>query len=131
MNRQPKVGTILRIYGAGVRLFNVLNPRFGKRGLKHFIKEWPAARLRREVRGFGPEMLEEWRALLGRRAAGSVESPPIATCPFCGETGRIQEQHRHFVVICSNEHCGVKRQPELSPLAAVTVWNERHCPPRP
>ena len=59
--------------------------------------------------------------------AGSVQRivSPLP-CPFCGEPGEIRETHRsHFVVQCLNEDCLVHRQPELSPMAAVAVWNER------
>jgi hypothetical protein len=48
-------------------------------------------------------------------------------CPFCGEAGEVRETHRnHFVVQCLNEDCLVHRQPELSPMAEISVWNERN-----
>ena len=47
-------------------------------------------------------------------------------CPFCGNPGEIREtHHNHFVVQCTNEDCLIHRQPKLSPMAAIAVWNER------
>jgi predicted nucleic acid-binding Zn ribbon protein len=72
--------------------------------------------------------IEQYRRL----AESSFAAPTLLACPFCAEAGELKEQHAgHFVVQCTNEHCGVKRQPELSPLAAVTVWNERARQARP
>lgn len=56
----------------------------------------------------------------------------LKPCPFCGATGEVCETHKgHFVVICGNEACGCRVMPEQSPLAAITVWNERSVPPGP
>jgi hypothetical protein len=67
MNPNPRIGVLLRHGKASVRLFNVLNPLFGRRGLIPFQKEWPEARLRRECRGYGPKTSAEWQKLLANR----------------------------------------------------------------
>lgn len=56
-----------------------------------------------------------------------MKNPAIKPCPFCASPGEIKETHvSHFVVQCSNEHCQARVfPPELSPLAALTVWNTR------
>lgn len=67
MNPNPRIGVLLRHGKASVRLFNVLNPLFGMRGLRWLQKNWPEARLRRECRGYGPKVSREWNDLLARR----------------------------------------------------------------
>ncbi len=67
-NPNPRIGVLLRLSGASVRLYNVLNPCFGMRGIKWLQKNWPEERLRRECPGYGPEISQEWNALLDRRA---------------------------------------------------------------
>lgn len=69
MNPNPRIGVLLRRWNASVKLFNCLNPRFGLLGLKRFQREWPEARLLREVPWFGRKTLQEWRSLLERRRA--------------------------------------------------------------
>lgn len=67
MNPNPRIGVLLKIYGASVRLYNCLNPRAGMMGLKRFNREWPAPRLLREMPGFGAGTLREWNRLLAER----------------------------------------------------------------
>ena len=69
MNPNPRVGVLLKIHGASVRLYNTLNPPFGMMGLRRFQRQWPDERLLRECRNFGVGMLAEWHALLARRQA--------------------------------------------------------------
>jgi hypothetical protein len=66
-NPNPRIGVLLSQRGASVRLYNVLNPPFGMRGLKWLQKNWPEERLRRECRGYGPKTSREWNALLAKR----------------------------------------------------------------
>lgn len=54
--------------GASVRLYNVLNPKFGMRGLNWLNKNWPEERLRRELPGYGIETSREWHAIISKRA---------------------------------------------------------------
>ena len=63
----PRIGVLLKNGGATVRLYNVLNPRFGLRGLNWLEKNWPEARLRRELPGYGPKTSREWRKILSKR----------------------------------------------------------------
>lgn len=69
MNPNPRVGVLLRNADASVRLYNVLNPVFGRNGLKFMKKHWPEERLRRECPGYGEECSAEWNAILAAHAA--------------------------------------------------------------
>lgn len=60
----PRMGVLLRCLGASVRLYNQLNPRCGRIGLKRFLREWPETRLIREIPRFGWKSLYELRRLL-------------------------------------------------------------------
>jgi hypothetical protein len=98
-NQNPRIGVLLKHGGASVRLFNVLNPRFGKHGLIWFQKHWPEEQLRREVSGYGEVVSLEWKNLLLRRSlremlqhviehhSSRVMAPDC--CPCCARgTGR-------------------------------------------
>lgn len=65
-NPNPRIGVLLAHFGASVRLYNVLNPPFGMRGLKWLQKNWPEERLRRECRGRKPagSGMHYWRSAL-------------------------------------------------------------------
>lgn len=56
-----------------------------------------------------------------------MKKAKLKACPFCGSPGAIKECHEsHFVVQCTNEQCKASVfPPEMSPLAALTVWNTR------
>ena len=73
MNPNPRIGVLLNIYGASVRLANCLMPKFTMIGLKRFEKEWPTERRRRELRGWGEGVEFEWHALLARRQATQMK----------------------------------------------------------
>lgn len=74
-NVNPRIGILLIQGGASVRLFNVLNPKFGWKRLNWLRKVWPEERLRRELRGFGHATCEEWNRLLENRPGVGVEVP--------------------------------------------------------
>lgn len=97
MNANPRIGVLLKHGGATVRLYNVLNPRFGMRGLNWFQKHWPEDRLRREVPGYGDTVSAEWNNLLLKRDLGDLLHHVIrhhashiskggagSMCPCCG-----------------------------------------------
>ena len=66
MNPNIRLGVLLRIYGASVRLSNILW-RFRLKGLKRFEKEWPEPKRRKKLFGWGDKTSAEWSALLIRR----------------------------------------------------------------
>ena len=68
VNPNPRIGVMLAHGGASVRLYNMLNPRFGRRGLVWFQKNWPEYRLLAEMPGYGNEMSREWNAIISKRA---------------------------------------------------------------
>jgi hypothetical protein len=74
MNPNPRIGVLLKIFGASVRLYNQLNPRFGMQGLNRFSREWPEERLLKELPGFGMQTLKEWKQLLARRKRHNVQA---------------------------------------------------------
>lgn len=92
-NQNPRIGVLLKHGGASVRLYNILNPRFGKRGLKWLKKNWPEERLRLEVPGYGEMVSLEWKNLLLKRDmrdllnhvlehhSSTVMTPDV--CPCC------------------------------------------------
>lgn len=58
--------------------------------------------------------------------APAVASGELLACPFCAAPAEMIESHRgHFSVQCTNDLCAVRPAPQLSPLAAMTVWNDR------
>lgn len=67
VNPNPRIGMLLRHAGASGRLFNLLNPRFGLRGLRWLQKHWPEERLRAELPGYGAGASREWNAILAAR----------------------------------------------------------------
>ena len=67
INPNPRIGVLLSHGGASVRLYNVLNPPFGMRGLNWLNKHWPEERLRHQCRGYGLKCSQEWNALLAKR----------------------------------------------------------------
>lgn len=73
VNPNPRVGVLLRQGGASVRLYNRLNPRFGKRGLNWLKRNWPESRLRRELPGYGEAVSCEWNAILAHRQNNQAE----------------------------------------------------------
>ena len=68
VNPNPRIGVMLSQGGASVRLYNVLNPKFGMRGLNWLNKNWPEERLRRELPGYGNEISREWNSIISKRA---------------------------------------------------------------
>lgn len=67
VNPNPRVGVLLSQNGASVRLYNVLNPKFGMKGIVWLRKNWPEERLRRELPGYGQETSREWNAIVNKR----------------------------------------------------------------
>ena len=79
-NLNPRIGVLLRQGGASVRLYNRLNPRFGRWGLNRLRRQHPDLLV---LPGFGPVLLQEWNLLLSRRpirdaAPGSAGFPVSA-----------------------------------------------------
>ena len=69
MNANPRIGVLLKIYGASVRLSNVFyRLEFQRKGLKWLQKNWPEERMRKELIGYGPGTSGEWNNLLAKRA---------------------------------------------------------------
>lgn len=66
-NPNPRVGVLLSQNNASVRIYNVLNPRFGMRGLKWLRENWPEERMRKELRGYGKQVSREWNSIVARR----------------------------------------------------------------
>lgn len=62
-----KVRDLLKTRGASVRLYNVMNPRFGAYSLEFFQRQWPEERLCREIPGYGALVSLEWNAILARK----------------------------------------------------------------
>jgi len=85
MNPNPRIGVLLRNYGASVRLFNLLNPKFGLLGLKRFQREWPDERLVKELYGYGGKTRKEWLKLVANRGKGICihEVPFDLKCKKC------------------------------------------------
>ena len=67
LNPNPRIGVLLSLNNASVRLYNVLNPKFGLRGIMWLRKNWPEERLRRELPGYGKETSREWNSICKRR----------------------------------------------------------------
>lgn len=93
VNQNPRIGVLLKQCGASVRLYNVLNPRFGMRGLNWLQKHWPEERLRKEVPGYGETVSLEWNLILTRRLMRELRNHVIEhhssrvmtpdVCPCC------------------------------------------------
>jgi hypothetical protein len=66
-NPNPRIGVLLQNRHASNRLKTVMW-QFRLRGLKWLLKNWPEARMRKELRGYGPKTSAEWNYLL--RCAG-------------------------------------------------------------
>lgn len=111
---------------ASVRLFNLLlrsyRPGTKVPTLSQFIDQWPLARLRKEVFGFGPKAQAELLELLARQPnAGNrrfmtyvaslrpkVAAAPERTCVYCGCTdSRACPGGCSWVVTWQYGHVGV------------------------
>jgi hypothetical protein len=68
MNRNPRIGVLLRLYGESRELEDVLLP-FRLMGLVRFEREWPADRRARELADWNDDREQEWSALLACRQA--------------------------------------------------------------
>ena len=67
VNPNPRIGVLLTHGQASVRLYNVMNPRFGLRGILWLQRHWTEERMRRELRGYGPVTSREWNNILNNR----------------------------------------------------------------
>lgn len=69
----PTVRELLDRYGASVRLYNILNPRFGWHELNSMQKYWPEERLRRELPGYGWQTSRERNAIVRASRKGRAK----------------------------------------------------------
>lgn len=113
-NQNPRIGVLLKHGGASVRLYNVLDPRFGMRGLNWLKKNWPEERLRREVPGYGELVSLEWNHLLLKRDmrdllnhvlehhSSTVMTPDVCPCCVRGPGKKLMERVARMVAASPN-----------------------------
>lgn len=73
INPNPRLGVLLRLNNASVRLTNVLR-HHRLMGLKRFEREWPEARRRKELGGWGMRTSFEWSSLLFDREIAAINA---------------------------------------------------------
>lgn len=120
VNQNPRIGVLLKQCGASVRLYNVLNPRFGMRGLNWLQKHWPEERLRMEVPGYGEAVSLEWQLLLLRRLTKELRNHVIEhhssrvmapdVCPCCSRGVGKRLMDRVAVAVRSNDQAHAPRK---------------------
>ncbi len=80
-NPNPRIGQLLKHTNASEGLTAALS-RFGMKGVKWLLQEWPEERRRRELPGWGPQLGIEWHWILDER--GLIREHERA-CEGCGK----------------------------------------------